>query len=80
MYIFPQPPATRDTQPGFDRASPATRNSTTSRWEGHHRCYRNEATERFLLLGRDGIEFVDPKTGKDSVSRHGTLPSYTCGI
>ena len=31
---------------------------------GHHRCYRNRATERFLLLGRDGVEFVDPKTGK----------------
>ena len=29
---------------------------------GHHRCYRNKATVRYLLLGRDGIEFVDPKT------------------
>ncbi len=33
---------------------------------GHHRCYRNRATERLLLLGRDGVEFVDPKTGKGS--------------
>lgn len=30
---------------------------------GHHRCYRNKATERFLLLGRDGIEFIDPQKG-----------------
>ncbi|MBC8869050.1 MAG: PQQ-binding-like beta-propeller repeat protein [Planctomycetes bacterium] len=30
---------------------------------GHHRCYRNKATVRYLLLGRDGIEFVDPRNG-----------------
>ena len=30
---------------------------------GHHRCYRNKATVRWMLLGRDGIEFVDPKNG-----------------
>ncbi len=28
---------------------------------GHHRCYRNRATVRYLILGRDGLEFVDPK-------------------
>lgn len=33
---------------------------------GHHRCYRNKATVRYLLLGRDGIEFVDPKSGTGS--------------
>jgi len=33
---------------------------------GHHRCYRNRATVRYLLLGRDGIEFVDPKNGTGS--------------
>ncbi len=27
--------------------------------EHHHRCYRNKATERFLLTGMEGIEFVD---------------------
>jgi hypothetical protein len=31
---------------------------------GHHRCYRNKATERFLLLGRSGIELLDVKTGQ----------------
>ncbi|NQT86107.1 PQQ-binding-like beta-propeller repeat protein [bacterium] len=30
----------------------------------HHRCYRNKATEKYLLLGRDGIEFIDVATGK----------------
>jgi len=30
----------------------------------HHRCYRNKATERYLVLGRDGIEFIDIATGK----------------
>jgi outer membrane protein assembly factor BamB len=29
----------------------------------HHRCYRNKATERFMLLGRTGVEFIDLKTG-----------------
>jgi outer membrane protein assembly factor BamB len=31
---------------------------------GHHRCYRNKATERFLVLGRDGTELIDVDTGK----------------
>ncbi|KPK48168.1 MAG: hypothetical protein AMK72_07390, partial [Planctomycetes bacterium SM23_25] len=31
---------------------------------GHHRCYRNKATERYLVLGRDGIEFIDVATGE----------------
>ena len=28
----------------------------------HHRCFRNKATERYLLTGRRGIEFIDLKT------------------
>lgn len=31
---------------------------------GHHRCYRNKATEKYLVLGRDGTEFIDVATGK----------------
>jgi outer membrane protein assembly factor BamB len=31
---------------------------------GHHRCYRNKATEKYLVLGRDGTEFIDVKTGQ----------------
>ena len=30
----------------------------------HHRCYRNKATEKYLVLGRDGIETIDLKTGQ----------------
>ena len=31
---------------------------------GHHRCHRNKATEKYLVLGRDGIEMIDLATGK----------------
>ncbi|HUT09071.1 MAG TPA: PQQ-binding-like beta-propeller repeat protein [Thermoguttaceae bacterium] len=27
--------------------------------EHHHRCYRNKATDRYLMTGMEGIEFVD---------------------
>lgn len=30
---------------------------------GHHRCYRNKATSRWLVLGRSGVEFIDVATG-----------------
>ncbi len=29
----------------------------------HHRCYRNKATNRYLLLGRAGVEFIELKSG-----------------
>ena len=35
----------------------------------HHRCYRNKATDRFLLLGRTGVEFVE-LTGEEAPQRH----------
>ena len=31
---------------------------------GHHRCYRNKATNRYLLLGRSGVEFIELTSGK----------------
>ncbi|MEW6357831.1 MAG: PQQ-binding-like beta-propeller repeat protein [Planctomycetota bacterium] len=31
---------------------------------GHHRCYRNKATCKYLLLGRAGVEFIDLATGE----------------
>ena len=31
---------------------------------GHHRCYRNKATPRWLVLGRSGVEFIDVATGE----------------
>jgi outer membrane protein assembly factor BamB len=30
----------------------------------HHRCYRNKATESYVLLGRAGVEFLDVASGK----------------
>ncbi len=30
----------------------------------HHRCYRNKATDRFILLGNQGVQFVDVKSGE----------------
>jgi len=30
----------------------------------HHRCHRNKATVKYLVLGRDGIELIDLATGK----------------
>lgn len=31
----------------------------------HHRCYGNRATERFVLAGRRGVEFIDFDSGKN---------------
>ncbi|MHC4741508.1 MAG: outer membrane protein assembly factor BamB family protein [Planctomycetota bacterium] len=31
---------------------------------GHQRCYRNKATDRFLVFGRSGVEFIDVATGQ----------------
>ena len=33
----------------------------------HHRCYRNKATELFILASRRGTEFVDLKNGQHTV-------------
>ncbi len=72
---------TIDTEEAFDAAH-------------HHRCYRDKATENFLLLGRTGVEFVDLET--NDIQRHywirGTcqygvmpangllyLPGHSCG-
>ena len=60
----------------------------------HHRCYRDKATNRYILFGRTGVEFVDLTTG--DIQRHfwirGTcqyglmpanglmyLPGHSCG-
>ncbi|MHC4118171.1 MAG: outer membrane protein assembly factor BamB family protein [Planctomycetota bacterium] len=60
----------------------------------HHRCYRDKATDRFILFGRTGVEFVDLTSG--DIQRHywirGTcqygllpanglmyLPGHSCG-
>jgi len=35
----------------------------------HHRCYRNKATEKYLLLGKEGVEYVDLESGEVVVNR-----------
>ena len=30
----------------------------------HHRCYRNKATSKYLVLGRSGVEFINLETGE----------------
>ncbi|MBM3498236.1 MAG: hypothetical protein FJX74_06150, partial [Armatimonadetes bacterium] len=47
----------------------------------HHRCHRNRATSRYLVMGRTGVEFIDLLTG-EALRHHwtrgtcqfGTLP------
>jgi len=60
----------------------------------HHRCYRNKATDRFILAGRRGTEFIDLNSGDvlwnswaRGVCRYGVMPcngllyapSHACG-
>ncbi len=33
----------------------------------HHRCYRNRATERYILTGRRGVEFIDLEGGENHI-------------
>jgi len=48
----------------------------------HHRCWRNKATDRYILGGRRGVEFIDLATGDylwhswvRGVCRYGVMPS-----
>jgi len=58
----------RGVDPGFTRGRDLKTGKVTvtippqKAW-GHHRCYRNKATVRWLMVGRGGIQFVDPKSG-----------------
>ena len=45
----------------------------------HHRCYRNKATSRYLVLGRAGAEFVDLSTGQ-SVPNHWARGACQYGV
>jgi len=46
---------------------------------GHHRCYRNKATDRYLITGRAGAEFVDVNTGK-AIANHWVRGACQYGI
>ena len=48
----------------------------------HHRCYRNKATENYMLMGEEGIEYVDFGSGVQDVHywvrgacRYGIMPA-----
>ena len=45
----------------------------------HHRCYRGRATDRYLMVSRTGIEFIDPKTGHWDIN-HWTRGGCLYGI
>lgn len=34
----------------------------------HHRCYRNKATERFIVCGRRGLEFIDLQGDQNTIN------------
>ncbi len=48
-------------------------------WGHHYRCYRSKATERFLLLPKRGIEFVDLQ-GKDHMRHDWLRPPCIYGV
>ena len=53
------------TRNGFEPITGALkREIPTIKGYMHHRCYRNKATDRFLLLGNQGVQFVDVKSGE----------------
>ena len=48
----------------------------------HQRCHRSKATEKFIISGRTGVEFISPKTGWESINHwvrgaciYGTMPA-----
>jgi len=51
----------------------------------HHRCYRNKATSRYILIGHSGIQLVDVKTKKNATNQwvrglcqYGIMPANGC--
>ena len=40
-----------------------------ARNQHHHRCYRDKATEKYILVGHSGIQLVDPKTKKNATNQ-----------
>ncbi|MHC4202070.1 MAG: outer membrane protein assembly factor BamB family protein, partial [Planctomycetota bacterium] len=48
-------------------------------WGHHYRCYRSKATERFLMLPKRGIEFVDLE-GKDHARHDWVRPPCIYGV
>jgi len=56
------------TDPGFTegrdlRTGKLVKTLPPQKGWGHHRCYRNKATVRWLLVGRGGVQFIDAESG-----------------
>jgi outer membrane protein assembly factor BamB len=56
----------RGADPGFTHArdlktGKITKTIPAQKGWGHHRCYRNKATVRWIIMGRGGMQFIDPK-------------------
>jgi outer membrane protein assembly factor BamB len=49
---------------GCDPATGKVKKRITIDAVHHHRCYRNKATDRYILAGRRGVEFIDLKSGE----------------
>ncbi len=45
----------------------------------HHRCYRDKATQRYILTARRGVEFLDTQTG-DNMLHHWARGTCRLGI
>ncbi len=45
----------------------------------HHRCYRNKATQQYLLVGRAGVEFIEVASGK-ALAHHWVRGACQYGI
>jgi hypothetical protein len=93
VWLGPDFSAGRDLRTGeVKRANTATRDVWTV--GHHHRCYREKATERYILTGYRGIEFLDLLSDDHTrhnwvrgVCQYGVMPcngliyapSHTCG-
>ncbi len=59
----------RDLHTGEVKRTIDTKGAFLNPGMAHHRCYRDKATERFILAGRAGIEFI-PLNGERPLRHH----------
>lgn len=64
-FLLVKPPGTMEARD--PRTGEVRRTHTNLQRFGHGRCYRSKATERYLVLGRSGVEFTDLATGKNVI-------------
>ena len=74
---FPGAVTGRDLKTGEVKASYDSADVQT--YWFHHRCHRGKATDRYLMVSRTGIEFIDPKTGHWDIN-HWTRGGCLYGI